>query len=313
MLEQIKQRCSPNWSLASLSTEDSPDASWSSRNARNTSDGDSAASHSRRECVSVPMPNLGLKVRYSHYENASVYLALANLLILPENPKGPSSTAFRLQRDRQSQGLARRISCGMRCKYPAYIFALLYLGHIRKRHAQKLKVTLDTFQRLVTAAIVVATKFCDDLYYSNEHYAKELGIPLETLNSMEVSFLTVMNFNLRVDLADYRAAHRAFNSVRDKCNGWEKKSAHCPTGSDTDRTHPAATLTLAVQAGVLSIDKLDAHTAEHVKRYMISRESPQGIRYDSEEEHLLRSDLHIRARTLHKLQQQCVSAQASSV
>lgn len=44
-------------------------------------------------------------------------------------------------------------------------------------------------------AIVVAAKFVDDKYYNNSYYTKVGGIPLQTLNVQEETFMQLINYH----------------------------------------------------------------------------------------------------------------------
>ncbi|EZG44103.1 cyclin, partial [Gregarina niphandrodes] len=54
---------------------------------------------------------------------------------------------------------------------------------------------------VVATAAVVAGKFFDDVYYSNEHYASELGFELGVLNEMEMCMIVMLNYELQIDPA----------------------------------------------------------------------------------------------------------------
>lgn len=63
---------------------------------------------------------------------------------------------------------------------------------------------VDSFNvhRLVIAAIVVASKFCSDVFYTNSRYAKVGGLPLAELNHLEFQFLLLNDFRLLIPLED---------------------------------------------------------------------------------------------------------------
>mmetsp|Transcript_57659 Transcript_57659/g.151738 ORF Transcript_57659/g.151738 Transcript_57659/m.151738 type:complete len:131 (+) Transcript_57659:740-1132(+) len=52
--------------------------------------------------------------------------------------------------------------------------------------------------RLMLSSIMVAAKFLDDFYYSNEFWAKIGGVPNNELNTLELEFLFLTNFDLHV-------------------------------------------------------------------------------------------------------------------
>lgn len=59
--------------------------------------------------------------------------------------------------------------------------------------AQDSPPTRRLFVRILLSALLVATKFYDDCYYSNANYAKMAGIRLHELNSLEAGFLRLIS------------------------------------------------------------------------------------------------------------------------
>ena len=53
----------------------------------------------------------------------------------------------------------------------------------------------------------MAAKTFDDQFYTNAHYAKVGGIPVEELNCLELEFLFNINFSLYVSCEDYQRYH----------------------------------------------------------------------------------------------------------
>ncbi|WVR03999.1 hypothetical protein IAU60_000998 [Kwoniella sp. DSM 27419] len=54
--------------------------------------------------------------------------------------------------------------------------------------------------RLVIAGVTVASKFFSDVFYTNSRYAKVGGLPSTELNSLELQFLLINDFRLRISL-----------------------------------------------------------------------------------------------------------------
>lgn len=46
---------------------------------------------------------------------------------------------------------------------------------------------------------MVAAKFFDDFYFSNEYFAKVGGITTAEINLLEIEFLNLVNFSLHVE------------------------------------------------------------------------------------------------------------------
>ncbi|OCH95879.1 cyclin-domain-containing protein [Obba rivulosa] len=52
--------------------------------------------------------------------------------------------------------------------------------------------------RLIIAGVTVASKFFSDVFYTNSRYAKVGGLPLAELNTLELQFLLLNDFRLRI-------------------------------------------------------------------------------------------------------------------
>ncbi|KAI0029399.1 cyclin PHO80-like protein, partial [Vararia minispora EC-137] len=52
--------------------------------------------------------------------------------------------------------------------------------------------------RLVIAGVTVASKFFSDVFYTNSRYAKVGGLPHAELNQLELQFLLLNDFRLRI-------------------------------------------------------------------------------------------------------------------
>jgi hypothetical protein len=57
--------------------------------------------------------------------------------------------------------------------------------------------------RILLSSVMVAAKFLDDFYYSNEFWAKIGGVPNAELNTLELEFLFMTNFDLHVSRVVY--------------------------------------------------------------------------------------------------------------
>ncbi|KAJ3185809.1 hypothetical protein HDU85_001178 [Gaertneriomyces sp. JEL0708] len=66
------------------------------------------------------------------------------------------------------------------------------------REPKLMRVDSYNVHRLLIAGIVVAVKFLSDVFFTNRHMSKVGGLPVTELNSLELEFLTLHNFNLNV-------------------------------------------------------------------------------------------------------------------
>lgn len=260
-------------------------------------------------------PQFNLKIRYSHYENAAVFVAMASKMILREHRPTTAQQPYAIFRAESDDpelkanlsSFAERLAFGMRCKYPCYVLALLYLEQVRAKQSEHLPITYETFQRLIIAAIVVAAKFYDDLYYSNEYYARELGLRLEVVNTLEICFLVVQDFNLRVSSVDFDRMMLRFDSSRHICCEQERQPVW--SGLKSAAIHPSLVPVVAVANSLLNSQSkgdatggiyVDLETKRAANAHLVSREW-RGYRYETEEEYLYKSEVLNRCRSVKKL------------
>ena len=52
--------------------------------------------------------------------------------------------------------------------------------------------------RIILGCLLLAIKYNEDIYFTNEHYAKIGGVPLEELNKLEFYSIEFLDFNLYV-------------------------------------------------------------------------------------------------------------------
>ncbi|KAJ1272171.1 hypothetical protein BS78_06G182300 [Paspalum vaginatum] len=78
-----------------------------------------------------------------------------------------------------------------------YVVAYAYLDRLRRGDAG-VRVVRANAQRLLTAAILVASKFVEDRNYSNSHFAAVGGLAAAELGALELDFLFLLQFRLNV-------------------------------------------------------------------------------------------------------------------
>jgi len=92
----------------------------------------------------------------------------------------------------------------------------------------------------VLAAMLAASKFHDDDYFANAHWAKIGGVPTAELNDLEASFLFAIGFRLHSALDEYRFC------LDQLCASAESSGSACE-GTGADRKEPPATTTMTPQ------------------------------------------------------------------
>jgi len=97
-------------------------------------------------------------------------------------------------------GRIRRYS---QCSSGCVVVALLYIDRLIKAWPEMTICPLNC-HRLILTSLVVAVKFHDDTYYSNEMYSKVGGVQLRELNVLEAAFLKLLDWRLHVDPAEYQ-------------------------------------------------------------------------------------------------------------
>lgn len=97
-----------------------------------------------------------------------------------------------------------RIASLSKCANRDFISALVYVDRLISNGVIS-RISFHNVHRLVGVSIMISTKFYEDQPYTNKSWAKILGISLRELNSIEVSFLSAIQFNLKIDLSDLNA------------------------------------------------------------------------------------------------------------
>ena len=57
--------------------------------------------------------------------------------------------------------------------------------------------------KIMSAAAIVGTKFCDDKYFSNSYYAECAGVTLQEMNYLESTLLKMLDYRVFVATEDY--------------------------------------------------------------------------------------------------------------
>ena len=60
-------------------------------------------------------------------------------------------------------------------------------------------MTENNIHRLFFTCILVAIKFLEDKYFTNNFYSKICGVNIKILNKMEYEFVSGINFDLYID------------------------------------------------------------------------------------------------------------------
>jgi len=102
-----------------------------------------------------------------------------------------------------------RLQKFMHCSDECFVVALIYIKRLKESEPQ-LDMSPFTVHRIFLAAVVTATKFLDDQFYLNSYYAKVGGVSVLELKNLELSFLSILDYNLNVSQEEY---HTEFSAL----------------------------------------------------------------------------------------------------
>eukprot|EP00828_Plagiopyla_frontata_P003002 TRINITY_DN10729_c0_g1_i3.p1 TRINITY_DN10729_c0_g1~~TRINITY_DN10729_c0_g1_i3.p1 ORF type:complete len:155 (-),score=20.63 TRINITY_DN10729_c0_g1_i3:26-490(-) len=77
----------------------------------------------------------------------------------------------------------------------------------------KIQITLQNVHRIILTSLRIATKEFNDSTLNNQLFAKIGGVSNEELNSLEIEFLVLINFNIQISAADYFEKQQQIFSV----------------------------------------------------------------------------------------------------
>ena len=95
------------------------------------------------------------------------------------------------------------------CSAECYILSLVYMDRLVQSNPHFVISSLSIHRLLITS-IMVAAKFFDDKYFSNEYYAKVGGMKKEELNKLEIEFLYLINFSLHFQPPEFEQYKEEF-------------------------------------------------------------------------------------------------------
>ncbi|KAL7753715.1 cyclin-like protein interacting with PHO85 [Sorochytrium milnesiophthora] len=84
-----------------------------------------------------------------------------------------------------------------------FISVLVYLDRMASAKVPFV-VCSANIHRLLISAVMVATKFFSDVFYTNSHYAKVGGLSITELNQLELEFLFMNEFNLMISQTEFQ-------------------------------------------------------------------------------------------------------------
>jgi hypothetical protein len=100
------------------------------------------------------------------------------------------------------QGFMRSIMEKMQLATECIVISLIYLETIMKQ--SRIEIRFINWRPLVFTAILLASKFWEDISYWNIDFVERMDIyPLKSINRMESEFLSLCNYNIYVSAELY--------------------------------------------------------------------------------------------------------------
>lgn len=92
------------------------------------------------------------------------------------------------------------------CSNECFLLAMIYVDRIVV--GGEVSLSPYNVHRLVLIALMTATKFFDDVYFSNSFYARVGGLSNKEINVLEGYFLRILKYHLFVSTQEFQAYHR---------------------------------------------------------------------------------------------------------
>ncbi|KAJ6241198.1 hypothetical protein M0813_23389 [Anaeramoeba flamelloides] len=99
----------------------------------------------------------------------------------------------------------KRIDQYCECSQEAYVIGIEFLRRYFILNTEY-QLNRNNAHQLIVTCFLVASKLCDDVYYSNLFYSELSGIELDQLNLFELDLLFGLNFSLSYDPEHYYSA-----------------------------------------------------------------------------------------------------------
>jgi len=88
------------------------------------------------------------------------------------------------------------------CTVECFVVALVYLDRII-RNQGSMFVNPRTIHRLLITSVLLAAKYCDDIYFNNKYYARVGGISCSEMNALELEFLGRCKFDCNINAEEF--------------------------------------------------------------------------------------------------------------
>ncbi|KAF2075999.1 hypothetical protein CYY_002706 [Polysphondylium violaceum] len=100
------------------------------------------------------------------------------------------------------------------CSKECFVMSLVYIDRFLRQC--DLIVNSMNIHRLVITSLLISTKYLDDIFYNNEFYSQVGGISLREMNSLEVCFLSMMDYTVNCSLDEFEKYSREVEKAKRK-------------------------------------------------------------------------------------------------
>ncbi|KAJ3437164.1 cyclin-related 2 family protein [Anaeramoeba flamelloides] len=98
------------------------------------------------------------------------------------------------------------------CTKQCFVYAIEYIQRILLAHPE-IKLNSNNIHRIYFTAVLISSKFCDDLYYNNKAWGKVGGLEIQEVNALEIEFIFLIDFSLNVNIVDYNRTLTAIHNL----------------------------------------------------------------------------------------------------
>ncbi|KAG2207523.1 cyclin-domain-containing protein [Mucor mucedo] len=88
------------------------------------------------------------------------------------------------------------------CANECFLSLLVYFDRMSLQAIKQLRIDSLNIHRLIISGIMISSKFFSDVFFTNARYAKVGGLPVKELNSLELEFLSINNYNIYISLEE---------------------------------------------------------------------------------------------------------------
>lgn len=111
------------------------------------------------------------------------------------------------------EAYVRRLHKHFLCSDVCFVIALVYIDRLLRPNTRIGPLSPRNTHLIVLASLLIATKFMEDVFYSNGYYAKCGGVSLKELNKLERVILKKIGFGVYVSDKEYLTYERALQRL----------------------------------------------------------------------------------------------------